>query len=66
MAGRPGGGAGAVHAGRRHGAGALVAGCDSGAEFVCDYVAVLEFSGGKIARAKMYTDTRYMAAALMS
>lgn len=38
----------------------------SGSEFECDYAAVLEFRGGKIARVKMYTDTRYMAAALMS
>ena len=39
----------------------------NGAVFECDYVAVLDFDGsGKIGRVKMYTDTRYVAAALMS
>lgn len=38
----------------------------SGAGFECGYAAVLEFVAEKIACVRMYTDTRYMAAALMS
>jgi ketosteroid isomerase-like protein len=38
----------------------------NGAAFECGYAAVLEFEGGKIERLRMYTDTRYVAAALMS
>jgi ketosteroid isomerase-like protein len=38
----------------------------SGSEFDCGYAAVLEFAAGKIERLRMYTDTRYVAAALMS
>ncbi|HVW68488.1 MAG TPA: nuclear transport factor 2 family protein [Steroidobacteraceae bacterium] len=36
----------------------------TGARFECDYAAVLDFAEGKIVRVKMYTDTRYLAAAL--
>ena len=38
----------------------------SGSQFECDYAAVLDFAAGKIVRVKMYTDTRYVAAALMA
>lgn len=38
----------------------------SGKPFECRYAAVLEFAAGKIERLRMYTDTRYVAAALMS
>jgi ketosteroid isomerase-like protein len=38
----------------------------NGNGFECGYAAVLEFVAGKIARLRMYTDTRYMAGALMS
>jgi len=38
----------------------------SGNPFECRYAAVLEFGAGKIERLRMYTDTRYVAAALMS
>jgi ketosteroid isomerase-like protein len=38
----------------------------NGSSFECGYAAVLEFSGTRIARVRMYTDTRYVAAALMS
>jgi ketosteroid isomerase-like protein len=38
----------------------------SGNPFECRYAAVLEFGAGKIDRLRMYTDTRYVAAALMS
>ena len=38
----------------------------NGTLFECGYAAVLEFASGKIARLRMYTDTRYVAAALMS
>jgi ketosteroid isomerase-like protein len=39
----------------------------TGATFECDYAAVFDFEpSGKITRVKMYTDTRYVAAALMS
>ncbi len=38
----------------------------TGTLFECGYAAVLEFATGKIARLRMYTDTRYVAAALMS
>ena len=37
-----------------------------GDPFECCYAAVLEFGAGKIQRLRMYTDTRYVAAALMS
>ena len=38
----------------------------NGTGFECGYAAVLEFVAGKIERLRMYTDTRYVAAALMS
>ncbi|HEY3655298.1 MAG TPA: nuclear transport factor 2 family protein [Steroidobacteraceae bacterium] len=38
----------------------------TGSPFDCRYAAVLEFAAGKIERLRMYTDTRYVAAALMS
>jgi ketosteroid isomerase-like protein len=38
----------------------------SGNAFECRYAAVLEFAAGRIERLRMYTDTRYVAAALMS
>jgi ketosteroid isomerase-like protein len=38
----------------------------NGTLFECGYAAVLEFVAGKIERLRMYTDTRYVAAALMS
>jgi ketosteroid isomerase-like protein len=38
----------------------------TGKPFDCRYAAVLEFAAGKIERLRMYTDTRYVAAALMS
>jgi ketosteroid isomerase-like protein len=38
----------------------------NGSLFACGYAAVLEFSGDKIACVRMYTDTRYVSAALMS
>lgn len=38
----------------------------NGSVFECAYAAVLEFSDRRIARLRMYTDTRYVAAALMS
>ena len=38
----------------------------TGNPFECRYAAVLEFGAGKIDRLRMYTDTRYVAAALMS
>ncbi len=38
----------------------------NGAGFECGYAAVLEFVFGKIAHLRMYTDTSYVAAALMS
>jgi ketosteroid isomerase-like protein len=38
----------------------------SGTLFDCGYAAVLEFVAGKIDHLRMYTDTRYVAAALMS
>jgi ketosteroid isomerase-like protein len=38
----------------------------NGTLFECGYAAVLEFVAGKIDRVRMYTDTRYVAAALMS
>jgi ketosteroid isomerase-like protein len=38
----------------------------SGSLFECDYAAVLEFNAAKIVRVRMYTDTQYVAAALMS
>jgi ketosteroid isomerase-like protein len=38
----------------------------NGTLFECGYAAVLEFAAGKIERVRMYTDTRYVAAALMS
>lgn len=38
----------------------------NGTLFGCGYAAVLEFVAGKIERVRMYTDTRYVAAALMS
>lgn len=38
----------------------------NGSLFECSYAAVLEFVAGKIERVRMYTDTRYVAAALMS
>ncbi len=38
----------------------------TGALFECGYAAVMEFAAGKIARLRMYTDTRYVTAALMS
>lgn len=38
----------------------------TGSMFECGYAAVLEFTAGKIVRLRMYTDTRYVAAALMS
>lgn len=38
----------------------------NGTGFECGYAAVLEFAAGKIERLRMYTDTRYVAAALMS
>jgi ketosteroid isomerase-like protein len=38
----------------------------NGTLFECGYAAVLEFVAGKIERVRMYTDTRYVAAALMS
>jgi ketosteroid isomerase-like protein len=38
----------------------------NGTLFECGYAAVLEFVAGKIDRLRMYTDTRYVAAALMS
>jgi ketosteroid isomerase-like protein len=38
----------------------------NGTLFECGYAAVLEFVAGKIVRVRMYTDTRYVADALMS
>lgn len=38
----------------------------TGRPFDCRYAAVLEFGAGKIERLRMYTDTHYVAAALMS
>jgi ketosteroid isomerase-like protein len=38
----------------------------NGNGFDCSYAAVLDFAAGKIKCVRMYTDTRYMAAALMS
>ncbi len=38
----------------------------NGTLFECGYAAVLELAAGKIERLRMYTDTRYVAAALMS
>lgn len=38
----------------------------AGGTFDCRYAAVLTFAGVRIARLRMYTDTRYVAAALMS
>jgi ketosteroid isomerase-like protein len=38
----------------------------NGSLFECSYAAVLEFVAGKIERVRMYTDTRYVATALMS
>jgi ketosteroid isomerase-like protein len=38
----------------------------TGGPFDCRYAAVFEFGAGKIERLRMYTDTRYVAAALMS
>ena len=38
----------------------------NGTLFDCGYAAVLEFVAGKIERLRMYTDTRYVASALMS
>jgi ketosteroid isomerase-like protein len=38
----------------------------SGSTFECRYAAVFEFTAGKIGRLRMYTDTRYVADALMS
>lgn len=38
----------------------------TGNPFECRYAAVLEFGAGKIDRLRMYTDTRYVADALMS
>lgn len=38
----------------------------NGTLFDCGYAAVLEFVAGKIERLRMYTDTRYVATALMS
>jgi ketosteroid isomerase-like protein len=38
----------------------------TGSPFECRYAAVLAFDSGKIKRLRMYTDTRYVAAALMS
>jgi ketosteroid isomerase-like protein len=38
----------------------------NGTGFECGYAAVLEFVAGKVERLRMYTDTRYVAAALMS
>jgi ketosteroid isomerase-like protein len=38
----------------------------NGAGFECGYAAVLEFVAGKVERLRMYTDTRYVATALMS
>jgi ketosteroid isomerase-like protein len=38
----------------------------SGTEFECGYAALLMFAAGLIERLRMYTDTRYVAAALMS
>jgi ketosteroid isomerase-like protein len=38
----------------------------SGSSFDCGYAALLEFVAGKIERLRMYTDTRYVATALMS
>ena len=37
----------------------------AGGQFDCRYAAVFEFVDGTIARVRMYTDTRYVAAALM-
>lgn len=37
----------------------------AGGLFECGYAAVFEFVDGAIARLRMYTDTRYVAAALM-
>jgi len=37
----------------------------AGGLFECGYAAVFEFVGGTIARVRMYTDTRYVASALM-
>jgi ketosteroid isomerase-like protein len=37
----------------------------TGGRFECGYAAVFEFSAGGIVRLRMYTDTRYVAAALM-
>jgi len=37
----------------------------AGGLFECGYAAVFEFVDGTIARVRMYTDTRYVAAALM-
>jgi ketosteroid isomerase-like protein len=37
----------------------------AGGVFECGYAAVFEFVDGAIARLRMYTDTRYVAAALM-
>ena len=38
----------------------------AGGLFDCRYAAVLTFEGERIARLRMYADTRYVAAALMS
>lgn len=38
----------------------------TGSSFECGYAAVLMFNAGQIERLRMYTDTRYVAAALMS
>jgi len=38
----------------------------TGRSFDCRYAAVLEFGAGAIERLRMYTDTGYVAAALMS
>jgi ketosteroid isomerase-like protein len=38
----------------------------NGTLFECGYAAVLDFVAGKIERVRMYTDTRYVADALMS
>ncbi len=37
----------------------------SGGQFECGYAAVFEFVDGAVVRLRMYTDTRYVAAALM-
>lgn len=37
----------------------------TGALFECGYAAVFEFIDGVVSRVRMYTDTRYVAAALM-